>query len=518
MTRTALRGPTNRGTGGLDLRAGVPEDALIGRLEEWIVSTLDDRSRPSSDLDSWRESLGHFTPTKRTAGLREAPSSTRPASHGGWARFRLSRGRGIAVVSLTDQALIKEEDLLELTGDLAALVEAGHRRVVLDFSAVERLSSWASSAIDGAIRACYSTEGSTLKVSGLRPELAAIFAMTGLDPRVAVYPDIASAIGGHWPALPELRALPVSILAALLRAEDARPSRSARARSRRRPRFRPHAGPSDRSDEEFPAMIDARLIVQDGPWMGKPIAIRGETFVIGRGPGCQLRVGSRTVSRSHATISRRAGRLFLRDLASTNGSLLNGRPVLDGEVEVRDGDRLQVGPMNFTLSVGPAIDRANRFEGSSRPLTTADADFEDHPDATEEHFDLETLGESIGLKHEVIEGTLVVTPLASGLDEASEVDPFRDALISLYERKLPRRVVVNLTHVGHVSGRAIGVLVAHHLRLDRSGGALRVCLANPRVALVLEQVKLGMLVDYHSTVDEAILAAWPEPVSALGRA
>ena len=39
------------------------------------------------------------------------------------------------MVSLTDQALIKEEDLLELIGDVLALVEAGHRRVVLDFFA-----------------------------------------------------------------------------------------------------------------------------------------------------------------------------------------------------------------------------------------------------------------------------------------------------------------------------------------------------------------------------------------------
>lgn len=71
-------------------------------------------------------------------------------------------------------------------------------------------------------------------------------------------------------------------------------------------------------------MTRARLIVQDGPMMGRPVSIRGSKFTIGRGPACQLRLGSATVSRTHATIERRGGRLFLRDLGSTNGTIING--------------------------------------------------------------------------------------------------------------------------------------------------------------------------------------------------
>ena len=493
--------PNFRGLSGLT--SVVLDDASIGRIEEWVVSTLDDRSRPSPDAD-WRESLADFTLAKRTEPARGgSKASGTPPTPGSWARFRLSRRRGIAVVSLGDQALFKDEDLAELAGDLLALVEAGHLRLVLDFFSVERLSSWAARALNDAVGACLRAPGGSVKFSGLRPEISAIFAMTGLDPRVAVYPDTSSAVAGTWPDLPELRPLPVSILAALMRAEEARPRRQ----------FPLALDPSRRGAEDQTIMIGARLVVQDGPYLGKSVPIRGGKLVIGRGPECQLRVGSSMVSRSHASIERRGHRFFLRDLASTNGSLLNGRTVRDREVELADGDRVQIGPLTFALAVGeanPRIDDRHFVEPSAWP------GYDESRDSTEEFIDLGDLGAEAGLKQEIIENVLVVTPLAPELDEPDVVDAFRDGLLALARARLPRRVVINLTHVGHLSGRAIGVLVAHQLRLDRSGGALRVCLANPRVALILEHVKLGMFIDYHPTVDEAVLAAWPEPVAAPG--
>jgi anti-anti-sigma factor len=481
----------------------VLDDASIGRIEEWVVSTLDDRARPSAEPD-WRESLGDFTMMKRPDSARQTSTkSNPPPTTGPWSRFRLSRRKGIAIVSLTDQALIKEEDLAELAGDLQALVEAGHLRIVLDFFAVERLSSWAARTINETVRTCFQSSGGAVKFSGLRPEISAIFAMTGLDPSVAVYPDTTSAVSGVWPDLPDLRPLPVSILEVLMRAEVARSPRQ----------FPLGPNSSGRGVEDQLIMFGARLIVQDGPFMGRSIPIKGSRFLIGRGPDCKLRLGSSMVSRSHASIERRGRRFFLRDLASTNGSQLNGRPVRDREVEIRDGDLLRFGGLSFALSVGETY---ARYEES--PVESARSwDQHDEPSGLTEEFTLlGDLDDEAHLKHEIVEGVLVVTPLAPELDEAEAVDAFRRGLNSLEAARLPKRVVINLTHVGHLSGRAIGVLVAHHLKLDRSGGALRVCLANPRVALVLEQVKLGMFIDYHPTVDEAVIACWPQPVGTPG--
>ena len=266
-------------------------------------------------------------------------------------------------------------------------------------------------------------------------------------------------------------------------------------------------------------MTAARLIVQDGRSAGKPVAIKGARFVIGRGPDCDLRVRSATVSRSHAAIERRGARLFLHDLSSTNGTILNGRTLRNREAEVRDGDKIQVGKLSFQLRISRTAETViPRDERSTDVFRSDEHDLlplvENH-EVTEEFFDLSELGQEVGLKYEVIEGVLVVTPLTADLDDEADVDALREALISLGRRRVPNRVVINLTNVAHLSGRAIGVLVAHHLRLDRTGGALRVCLANPRVAVVLEQIRLGMLVDYHATVEEAVIAAWPEPAELL---
>lgn len=82
-------------------------------------------------------------------------------------------------------------------------------------------------------------------------------------------------------------------------------------------------------------------------------------------------------------------------------------------------------------------------------------------------------------------------------------------LRALYDAPTPREVVVNLEYVGHLSAQAIGVLLAHHLRLDHAGGAMRICQARARVMAVLHQVRLTVLVECHPTLDEAVLGAWP---------
>ena len=80
-----------------------------------------------------------------------------------------------------------------------------------------------------------------------------------------------------------------------------------------------------------------------------------------------------------------------------------------------------------------------------------------------------------------------------------------------FSNSRPRHVVVNLECVRHLNAQAIGVLLAHHLRLDRAGGALRICQAHARLMAMLHHVRLTILVEFHPTLDEAVLAAWPHP-------
>lgn len=71
-------------------------------------------------------------------------------------------------------------------------------------------------------------------------------------------------------------------------------------------------------------------------WSGQP-----HELVIGRSSRCDVRLRDPTVSRRHARLIFRDGRWVFQDLASTNGSVLNGRRV--GRCEVRPGDRLRLG-------------------------------------------------------------------------------------------------------------------------------------------------------------------------------
>jgi hypothetical protein len=70
---------------------------------------------------------------------------------------------------------------------------------------------------------------------------------------------------------------------------------------------------------------------------------------IGRDPRNGLRLSHQTVSLVHAELSRQGGAWVLRDLGSTNGTVVNGRRVV-GAAVVRDGDQVSFGQMSFRLS------------------------------------------------------------------------------------------------------------------------------------------------------------------------
>jgi hypothetical protein len=77
---------------------------------------------------------------------------------------------------------------------------------------------------------------------------------------------------------------------------------------------------------------------------------------IGRLPGCDLKLGDESVSRVHAELRLEGGTWMLRDLGSTNGTVVNGWRVI-GTVPVRVGDRVSFGSVSFRLATpgGPRV-------------------------------------------------------------------------------------------------------------------------------------------------------------------
>jgi predicted component of type VI protein secretion system len=97
--------------------------------------------------------------------------------------------------------------------------------------------------------------------------------------------------------------------------------------------------------------MEVRLKVLVGANAGKEVLVTGPKFLIGRAEDCQLRPRSDLVSRHHCVLVQDQDYLGLRDFGSKNGTLVNGERVV-GEVELKAGDRIKVGPLEFEVAIG----------------------------------------------------------------------------------------------------------------------------------------------------------------------
>ncbi len=99
-------------------------------------------------------------------------------------------------------------------------------------------------------------------------------------------------------------------------------------------------GPSGDVDaEERPA---AHLVVLRGDRAGRTLPLFGDRpWILGRSEAAVLPMSSKAASSEHAAIERAGDRFRLRDLESTNGTLLNGR-IVERTVFLRDGDVIEV--------------------------------------------------------------------------------------------------------------------------------------------------------------------------------
>lgn len=94
--------------------------------------------------------------------------------------------------------------------------------------------------------------------------------------------------------------------------------------------------------------MEVRLKVLVGKSVGQELLIPGPKFFIGRAEDCQLRPRSDLISRHHCAVLVEDGFVAIRDFGSKNGTLVNGERVA-GERELKAGDRLVVGPLEFEV-------------------------------------------------------------------------------------------------------------------------------------------------------------------------
>jgi hypothetical protein len=96
-----------------------------------------------------------------------------------------------------------------------------------------------------------------------------------------------------------------------------------------------------------PTAPAARLVVNGPGHPDRVVPVPGGTLRIGRAPDNDLVLSDGRVSRHHGRIAGRPGTLVYTDLGSTNGSRVNGEPVI--EVVLGVGDRILIG--DTTLEV-----------------------------------------------------------------------------------------------------------------------------------------------------------------------
>ncbi len=95
--------------------------------------------------------------------------------------------------------------------------------------------------------------------------------------------------------------------------------------------------------------MQAQLIPEDG---GSPIEITRDLTLVGRKPElCDLVLDRGSISKLHCLIVRTDGLLFIRDLASTNGTKVNGQKVTRGAL--LPGDELSFASVKFRVHLGP---------------------------------------------------------------------------------------------------------------------------------------------------------------------
>ena len=105
------------------------------------------------------------------------------------------------------------------------------------------------------------------------------------------------------------------------------------------------------SDRHFGIDAPTQVLRQDAPALivtsagsleGQVLRLDRETQVIGRSAACDLRLDDDYVSQRHAVIRREPFGGVIEDLGSSNGVIVNGKPI-DAPMPLRDGDVVRLG-------------------------------------------------------------------------------------------------------------------------------------------------------------------------------
>ena len=123
------------------------------------------------------------------------------------------------------------------------------------------------------------------------------------------------------------------------------------------PAWQPPAAPAEAMDNRTQPLIgtapgagrQAELTIETGPDAGHSHRAGDRALRLGRSPDNDIILRDPATSGHHARVERRGETFWIVDLGSTNGTLVNGEPIQ--EKELNNGDRVTIGQNAVQFSV-----------------------------------------------------------------------------------------------------------------------------------------------------------------------
>lgn len=142
--------------------------------------------------------------------------------------------------------------------------------------------------------------------------------------------------------------------------------------------------------------MDFELLVVKGRSANQALRLADGVNTVGRHDDCTIRIKSSQVSRKHCELFEKKGALLVKDLASANGTFVNGKKV-QGQQLLEPGDELSIGGVKLRVArVGeaPPVKPAAAAQASDTAVGAAavasvsddefEIDFDDEPAADDD--------------------------------------------------------------------------------------------------------------------------------------
>ena len=136
--------------------------------------------------------------------------------------------------------------------------------------------------------------------------------------------------------------------------------------------------------------MDFQLVVLRGRSAATSLKLGDGVTTAGRHDDCQLRIKSSEVSRRHCQFFEKNGMLLVKDMGSSNGTMLNGKK-LEGQRVLEPGDELTIGPVKFRVErLGqPSPAKSDGAKAAPRPGDTAVPAPKVTPGAASDEFEID---------------------------------------------------------------------------------------------------------------------------------